>query len=49
MFTSDGVMPSDGPQTVLNVLSAFDPNVKGHTVDLNKTYTTEFVKNVPTS
>jgi NitT/TauT family transport system substrate-binding protein len=49
MFTSDGVMPSDGPQTVLNVLSAFDPNVKGHTVDLSKTYTTEFAKNVHTS
>jgi NitT/TauT family transport system substrate-binding protein len=49
MFTSDGVMPADGPQTVLNVLSSFDPNVKGHTVDLNKTYTTEFAKNARTS
>jgi NitT/TauT family transport system substrate-binding protein len=43
MFTKDGVMPSDGPQTVLNVLSAFDTTVKGKTVDLSKTYTTEFV------
>ncbi len=44
MFTPDGVMPADGPQTVLNVLSAFDPTVKGRKIDLSKTYTTEFVK-----
>jgi NitT/TauT family transport system substrate-binding protein len=43
MYTPDGVMPADGPQTVLNVLNAFDPSVKGHTIDLTKTYTTEFV------
>jgi NitT/TauT family transport system substrate-binding protein len=45
MYTPDGVMPADGPQTVLNVLNAFDPSVKDHTIDLSKTYTTEFVKN----
>ncbi len=44
-FTSDGVMPAGGPETVLTVLSAFSKNVKGKTVDLSKTYTTEFVKN----
>ncbi|WP_441249965.1 ABC transporter substrate-binding protein [Kitasatospora sp. McL0602] len=44
MYSPDGLMPPDGPQTVLNVLSAFDPTVKGHTVDLSKTYTDEFVK-----
>src|SRR3989440_6295434 len=44
MFTPDGAMPGDGPQTVLNVLSAFDTTVQGHQVDLTKTYTTEFVK-----
>jgi NitT/TauT family transport system substrate-binding protein len=44
MFTQDGVMPGDGPPTVLNVLSAFDTTVQGHQVDLSKTYTTEFVK-----
>ncbi len=44
MFTPDGVMPGGGPETVLNVLAAFSPNVKGKTVDLSKTYTTEFVK-----
>ena len=44
MFTADGVMPADGPKTVLAVLSAFDPNVKDHTVDLSATYTTEFAQ-----
>ena len=44
MFTPDGVMPAGGPETVLKVLAAFSPNVKGKTVDLSKTYTTEFVK-----
>jgi NitT/TauT family transport system substrate-binding protein len=43
MFTADGVMPSDGPPTVLKVLSAFDKSVKGKTIDLSKTYTTAFV------
>ena len=45
MFTTDGVMPAGGPETVLSVLAAFSKNVKGKTVDLSKTYTTEFVKN----
>lgn len=46
MFTPDGVMPEDGPKTVLAVLSQFSKNVKGKQIDLSKTYTTEFVKNV---
>jgi NitT/TauT family transport system substrate-binding protein len=44
MFTVDGVMPEDGPKTVLAVLSEFSKNVKGKQIDLTKTYTTEFVK-----
>lgn len=44
MFTPDGVMPEDGPKTVLAVLSEFSKNVKGKQIDLSKTYTTEFVK-----
>ncbi|GLV78946.1 ABC transporter substrate-binding protein [Streptomyces hygroscopicus] len=44
MFTKDGVMPADGPATVERVLKAFNPNLKNATVDLEKTYTTEFVK-----
>jgi NitT/TauT family transport system substrate-binding protein len=43
MFTADGVMPKGGPETVLHVLSTFSPNLKGKSIDLSKTYTTEFV------
>ena len=46
MFTVDGVMPKGGPETVLKVLSTFSPAVKGKTIDLSKTYTTEFVSKV---
>ncbi|MER6049899.1 ABC transporter substrate-binding protein [Streptomyces sp. BHT-5-2] len=44
MFTKDGVMPADGPATVERVLKAFNPNLKNATIDLKRTYTTEFVK-----
>ena len=44
MFTADGVMPADGPETVLKVLSSFSRNLKGKTVDLSKTYDMAFVK-----
>lgn len=45
MFTSDGVMPAQGPETVLRVLGSFNPNVKGKesSIDLSKTYTSQFV------
>ncbi|MFG2785553.1 ABC transporter substrate-binding protein [Streptomyces prunicolor] len=44
MFTDDGVMPVNGPETVEKVLKAFNPNIKNADVDLSKTYTTEFVE-----
>lgn len=44
MFTKDGVMPEGGPETVEKVLKAFNPNIKNATIDLSKTFTTEFVK-----
>ncbi|MEU5086056.1 ABC transporter substrate-binding protein [Streptomyces sp. NPDC021356] len=44
MFTKDGVMPANGPETVEKVLKAFNPAIKNATVDLSKTFTTEFVK-----
>jgi NitT/TauT family transport system substrate-binding protein len=44
IFTPDGMMPSGGPETVLKVLNAFDPSVKGRKIDLGKTYTTEFAR-----
>ena len=45
MFTTDGVMPQGGPETVLAVLSSFSKSIQGKQIDLSKTYTTEFVKN----
>ncbi len=44
MFTKDGVMPKDGPETVEKVLKAFNPNIRNAKVDLSKTFTTEFVE-----
>ncbi len=44
MFTADGRMPADGPQTVLKVLSTFKPGVRNAHIDLSKTYTTRFVE-----
>ncbi len=42
MFTPDGIMPEDGPPTVLKVLATFSPNLKGKTIDVAQTFTTEF-------
>ena len=44
MFTTDGVMPDGGPQTVLDVLGTFSDVVKEKKddIDLSKTYTTKF-------
>jgi NitT/TauT family transport system substrate-binding protein len=49
IFNADGVMPSDGANTVLDVLASFSPAVQGRKdrIDLGKTYTTDFVKAVP--
>lgn len=44
MFTPDGVMPAEGPATVLKVLASFDKAVEGKAINLAATYTTEFVK-----
>ena len=43
MFTADGKMPPGGPEMVLSVLGGFDNNVKGKTIDLSRTFTSEFV------
>lgn len=44
IFNPTGIMPADGPKTCLAVLSAFNQNVKGKSIDLTATYTDEFVK-----
>jgi len=46
IFTPDGVMPPSGPTTVLKVLMAANPQVRRSSIDLGKTYTTEFVNAV---
>jgi NitT/TauT family transport system substrate-binding protein len=43
MFSPDGRMPSDGPPTVLKVLSSFNKEMDPSKIDLKKTYTDEFV------
>jgi NitT/TauT family transport system substrate-binding protein len=44
MFTSDGVMPDKGPETVLEVLTTANKALASKKIDLSKTYTTEFAK-----
>lgn len=47
MFTRDGQMPKDGPETVLAVLSRFMPGVSRESIDLSRTYTSAFVDATP--
>lgn len=44
MFNPTGLMPPAAPETVLKVLSTFDPNVKGKSINVNETWTDDFVK-----
>jgi NitT/TauT family transport system substrate-binding protein len=44
IYNPTGVMPPNGPPTNLKVLSTFNPDVKGKTIDLSKTYTNQFVQ-----
>jgi NitT/TauT family transport system substrate-binding protein len=41
-FTTDGMMPATGAQTVYSIEQKYVPSMKGKTVDLSKTYTNEF-------
>lgn len=43
IYNPTGIMPPNGPPTNLAVLQAFNPDVKGKTIDLSKTYTDKFV------
>ncbi len=49
MFTPDGVIDEAGARNVLAVLGTSSPSVQPHkdTIDVTKTYTTQFVKAVP--
>ncbi|MCZ2404737.1 ABC transporter substrate-binding protein [Paenarthrobacter sp. Z7-10] len=48
MFNKDGKMDADGAKNVLKILDSYSANVKGKgsSIDLSKTYTTEFVDKV---
>ncbi len=43
MFNPTGVMPPDGPPTVLKVLASFNKELDPSKIDLKKTYTDDFV------
>jgi NitT/TauT family transport system substrate-binding protein len=45
IYNPTGLMPATGPQTCLTVQQAFNPTVKGKTIDLAKTFTNQFVQN----
>ncbi|MCU1523567.1 MAG: transporter substrate-binding protein [Microbacteriaceae bacterium] len=44
IYNPTGIMPPNGPPTNLKVLSLFNKNVQGKTIDLKSTYTDQFVK-----
>ncbi|GLV53615.1 ABC transporter substrate-binding protein [Dictyobacter sp. S3.2.2.5] len=43
IFSPDGTMPSDGPQSVYNIEKETNQTVQGKQIDLKSTYTNEFV------
>jgi NitT/TauT family transport system substrate-binding protein len=43
MFTADGIMPADGPATVLEVLSVSDRSLQGKSINLSNTFTARFL------
>jgi NitT/TauT family transport system substrate-binding protein len=43
IFSTDGMMPADGPAAVYKVLAASLPKVRDAKIDLSKTYTNELV------
>ena len=45
IFSPDGKMPSDGPQSVLNIEQQTNQAVQGKQIDLSATYTNEFASN----
>ena len=44
MFTDDGVMPADGPATVLKVLRETDKSLQGKAINVANTFSTRFVR-----
>ncbi|MDY7577002.1 ABC transporter substrate-binding protein [Herbaspirillum sp. RTI4] len=46
MYSPDGKMPADGAETVLKVMTGFNPNIKGKHIDLLRTYTNDYVNQI---
>jgi NitT/TauT family transport system substrate-binding protein len=46
-YSPDGVLPADGPNTVLDILRASDPTLATKTIDLAKTFTNAFTDKSP--
>jgi len=46
MYTTDGLMPSEGPPNVLKTLSLVDEKVAAAKIDLRETYDNSFAENV---
>ena len=46
MFLADGVMPPTGPATALKILKLVSRSVQHNSIDLSRTYTTEFTSAV---
>jgi NitT/TauT family transport system substrate-binding protein len=44
IYNPTGIMPPSGPPTNLKVLTTFNPDVQGKTIDVTKTYTDQFVR-----
>jgi NitT/TauT family transport system substrate-binding protein len=47
IYNPTGLMPQNGAQTCLAVLSSFNADVKGKSIDLGATYTDQFVQAAP--
>jgi NitT/TauT family transport system substrate-binding protein len=45
-ISPDGLMPDDGPRTVLKALAGFDAGIRADKIDLARSYSNEFVKKV---
>ena len=46
-YSPDGVLPADGPATVLDILRASDPTVRAAKIDLSATFTNVFTDKAP--
>ncbi len=48
-ISPDGLMPDEGPQTVMKALASFDASIKSEKIQLARTYSNDFAKKVKDS